>query len=69
MDEAIYQGPHVSALQLAVMKILEEEVAAKEKKGQCKVALWKIIKENPPDQLRNSPIAIIPHKYQLFEQF
>ena len=48
MEEAIDQGPHVSTLQPAAAKILEEEVAAKDKKGQCKVVLWDNIKDSPP---------------------
>ena len=40
MEEAIDRGSHVSALQRVVTEILDEEVAAKEKKGQCKVVLF-----------------------------
>ena len=62
MEEAINRGPHVSALQPVEMKIIAEEVAAKEKKGKCKVFLWDNIKDNPPEELKVSPIAMIPQK-------
>ena len=58
----------MSVLQPVAMKILTEEVTAKDKKGQRKVVLWDSIKENPPDQLKFSPIAMIPHKSQLFRE-
>ena len=56
------------ALQPVAIKILAEELAAKDKKGQFKVVLWDIIKDNPPDKLEISPITMIPHKYQLFQE-
>ena len=66
MEEAIDRGLHVSTLQRVVTEILDEEVAAKEKKGQCKVVLWGSIKENPPEELKISPIDMIPHKSRIF---
>ena len=66
MGETIDRGPHMSALQSLEIKILAEEVAAKDKKGQCKVVLWGNIKEKPPEELKVSPISMITHKPQLF---
>ena len=66
MEEEIDQDTHVSALQPVATKILVEEVTAKDKKGQYKVVLWDNIKYNPPEELKVSPIAMIPHKYYLF---
>ena len=62
MEKAIDWGPHVSALQPAAMKVLAEEVSEKEKKGQCKLVLWDNIKDNPPEEFKIPPIAMIPHK-------
>ena len=59
----------MSALQRVVTEILDEMVVAKEKKGQCKVVLWGSIKDTPPEKLKISPIAMIPHKSRIFEQF
>ena len=66
MEEAIDRGPHMFALQPVAMKIMAEEVASKYMKGQCKVVLWDSIKDNPHEELKISPIAIIPHKSQNF---
>ena len=38
----------------------------KEKKRQCRVILWDDIKDNPPPELKVSPLAMIPHKPRLF---
>ena len=62
MEEAIDRGLHVSTLQPVAMKITSEEVEAKENKGQCKVVFWNSIKYNLPDELKISPIDMIPHK-------
>ena len=66
MQEAIEQGPHESALDPLAMEQLEREVEDKVKKNQCRVVLWDDIKENPPEQLKVSPIAMIPHKSRMF---
>ena len=34
--------------------------------GQAKLVLWDDIKENPPPQMKISPIAAIPHKSKVF---
>ena len=38
----------------------------KEAKGAVKVVLWEDIKDNPPAELKVSPIAMIPHKSRLY---
>ena len=57
----------MSALQPVAMKILAEKFAVKDKKGQCKVLLWDSTKDNPSEELKISPIAMIPHKSRLFQ--
>ena len=47
---------------MVLIKILAEDVAVKENNGKCKVFLWDSINDNPPEELRFSPIAMIPHK-------
>ena len=59
----------MSALQPVAMKILAGEVAVKDKKVQYKVFLWDNIKDNPPEEFKVSPIATIPPKSRIFEQF
>ena len=60
--EAVERGPHVSALEEEAIEQLAGEILEKERVGQCKVVLWDDIKDNPPEQLKISPIAMIPHK-------
>ena len=62
MWEAVARGPHVSALEEDAIAQLEGEIANKVKCGQCRVVLWDDIKDNPPEQLKISPLAMIPHK-------
>ena len=66
IEAAIENGAHKSAMVPEAMKQLAEEVAAKAKKGQCRVVLWEDIKSNPPEELKVSPIAMIPHKSRMF---
>jgi hypothetical protein len=48
------------------MKQLQLEVNDKVRKGQAKVVLWDDIKDDPPKELKISPIAMIPHKSRMF---
>ena len=57
----------MSALQPVAMKILAEEIAVNYNKGQCELVLWDSIKYNPPEELKFSPIAMIPHKSRFFQ--
>jgi hypothetical protein len=63
---AVERGPHVSALNPDAIKQLKGEIADKVKVGQCKVVLWDDIKDDPPPQLKISPLAMIPHKSRQF---
>jgi hypothetical protein len=64
--EAVEHGPHQSALSSDAIAHFAEESAAKVKAGQAKLVLWDDIKEDPPKQLKISPIAAIPHKSKAF---
>lgn len=66
MEAAIKRGPHVSALDPIAMKQLQQEVAEKVEKGQARLVAWDEIKDNPPPELKISPIAMIPHESRLF---
>ena len=65
--EAIENGPHASAMDPEAMAQLKEETEQKLKKGQAKLVIWDDIKDNPPEQLKISPIAMIPHKLRKFQ--
>lgn len=66
MKAAIQRGPHASALVAEAAKQLWLEVEEKVKKGQARLVTWDDIKHDPPEQLKISPIAMIPHKSRLF---
>lgn len=66
MEAAIERGPHSSALHPAAAEQLRLEVNEKVTKQQARVVNWEDIKHNPPEQLKISPIAMIPHKSRMF---
>ncbi len=64
MWEAIACRPHQSALSLEAITHFPEESVAKV--NAAKLVRWDDIKDNPPTQLKISPIAAIPHKSKVF---
>lgn len=63
---AVQKGAHSSALVPKTMEQLQAEVKMKVLQGQANVFLWDDIKDNPPKELKVSPIAMIPHKSQAY---
>jgi hypothetical protein len=66
MWEAVEKGPHQSSLSPDALAHFAEESVAKVAAGQAKLVLWNEIKDDPPPQLKISPIAAIPHKPKAF---
>ncbi len=66
MWEAVEKGPHQSSLSPNALAHFAEESVAKVAAGQANLVLWDEIKDNPPSQLKISPIAAIPHKLKAF---
>jgi hypothetical protein len=66
MQAAVDHGPHCSALSDDAIAHFRAEVDEKVKSGQAKLVMWDSIKENPPVELKISPIAAIPYKSKLF---
>ena len=62
MEEAVQRGPHRSALEPDAIAQLREELKEKVAAGQAEVVEWDDIKHDPPEQLKISPLAMIPHK-------
>jgi hypothetical protein len=62
MQAAVDRGPHRSALTDDAIAHFRNEVDDKVKSGQAKLVAWDSIKDNPPTELKISPIAAIPHK-------
>ena len=62
MQAAMDRGPHQMALTNDAIAHFRAEVNKKVKIGQAKLMTWDSIKQNPPAELKISPIAAIPHK-------
>jgi hypothetical protein len=62
MEEAVQRGPHQLALTPEALEHFAAEAKAKVEKGQAKLVYWDDIKDNPPPELKISPVAAIPHK-------
>jgi hypothetical protein len=60
------EGPHHSALSDEAIAHFKAEVDKKVRIGQAKLVTWDSIKDNPPPELKISPIAAIPHKSKQF---
>ena len=61
MEQAIARGPHKSTLMAPALAHFAAEVREKVSAGQAHLVPWADIKDNPPAQLKISPIAAIPH--------
>ena len=59
MVAAVKKGPHASALVPEAIDQLAEELEEKVRTGQAKIVLWDKIKDNPPPQIKISPLAMI----------
>jgi hypothetical protein len=64
--DAVACGPHQSALSPEALVHFAEEAAEKVRTKQARIVLWGDIKDNPPEQLKISPISAIPHKSKAF---
>ena len=60
------QGPHQLSRSTEALAHFAAESAEKVRVGQTKLILWDNIKDNPPPQVKISPIAAIPHKSKAF---
>ena len=66
MWEAVARGPHQSALSPDALAHFAAEAENKVRMGQARLVLWDDIKDDPPRQLKISPIAAIPHKLKAY---
>ncbi len=64
--EAVAWGPHRSALSLKAIAHFAAKAAKKVQTKQARLVQWDNIKDNPPKELKISPIAAIPHKSKDF---
>jgi hypothetical protein len=63
---ALKRGPHISAKSKQADEQLRLETAEKVKHGYARIVKWNTIKNNVPEKLKISPIAMIPHKTRKF---
>ena len=66
MWEVVAQGPHCSALSPKAIAYFKAEATEKVRTKQARLVRWEDIKDNPPKELKISPIAAIPHKSKDF---
>ncbi len=66
MWEVVEWGPHRLARLPEALKHFAEEIKEKLQTKQARLIAWDDIKDNPPPQLKISPIAAIPHKSKAF---
>jgi hypothetical protein len=64
--EAVAWGPHRSALLPEAIAHFTVEATKKVRTKQACLVQWDEIKDNPPKELKISPIAAIPHKSKDF---
>ena len=62
MEASAQRGPHVSSLEPDAIEQIQVEARNKEKQGFAKIYKWDDVKQNPPPNLKLSPLAMIPHK-------
>jgi hypothetical protein len=62
----VARGPHKLSLSPEALAHFAEESIEKVQVGQGRLVLWNDIKDNPPAQLKISPIVVIPHKLKAF---
>ena len=66
MWEAVTRGPHSSARSPEAIAHFKTEAAEKVRTKQARLVLCDSIKDNPPKEIKISPIAAIPHKSKDF---
>jgi hypothetical protein len=64
---AVERGPHQSSLSPEAIAHFKAKSKEKVMAGQAQIISWDSIKDNPPPQLKVSPIAAIPHKSKDFQ--
>ena len=62
MEVAAQRGPHVSSLEPDAIEQIQVEARDKEKQGFAKIYKCDDVIQNPPPNLKLSPLAMIPHK-------
>ncbi len=67
MWEAVARGPHCSALLPEAIAHFSAKAAEKVQTNQACLVQWDSIEDNPPKELKISPITAILHKSRTFD--
>ena len=60
IEAAVARGPHPTASTPAAIDLFQEDIEYQVKAGFCKVMLWEDIKRLRPNNLKISPVAVVP---------
>jgi hypothetical protein len=67
ITKAIRRGAHSSALTPTAIAHFEEKIKQKVACSQAKLKCWRDIHNNPPAELKKSPISAIPHNSKPYQ--
>ena len=59
-EAAVDRGPHPSAMTAEAITLFAEDISYQEKAGFCQVYLWEDLKRLHPENLKISPVAVVP---------
>ena len=68
MEAEVTKGPQTSALEDDAISKIQAEAREKVKQGFATIVWWDDIKQNPPSNLKMSPLAMIPHKSRKYRE-
>ena len=68
MEAEVTKGPQTSALEDDSISKIQAEAREKVKQGFATIVWWDDIKQNPPSNLKMSPLAMIPHKSRKYRE-
>ncbi len=63
---AVHRRPQESALSDEAIEHFRVEAEQKVAQGQARIIEWDKIKDDPPREMKVSPVAAIPHKSKAF---
>ena len=66
LEEALQYGAHPSAKKAEAQAYLIKETTSKVKEGFGKIVCYRNIKNNLPQKLKLSPVAMVPHKSRAY---
>ena len=65
LEAAVERGPHKGTLSEEAMQLVHDYVEYQVKSGFAEIHLWDNLKSDPPSNLKNSPVTVIPKPDQI----